>query len=479
MSTVPASPASAAAPATHYTAPRGRIWCWGVGTLADAILILSFGLVFPIFNTGFGLSAEKLSLALTLPRLVDGLVEPFFGYWSDHLQTRWGRRKPFLLFSSLVGAVIFAALWWLDTSWPETVQFAYVVVFATLYYTAWGVFSMTHQALGFELTDDYHERSRVFAIRNIFLQVVTLGVGWIYPVVLLPVFGGEVAGIRVVSGVLAVIVIAAALVTIFTVPERFSQGRRHGPPTPIWRALREALGLRAFRTYLALRFSAMFGFVVFNQLIFYINVYHVCAGDKKLATTIIGIGTALTVGVTIVMLTFARRISQQVGKRRGVIIGAGISVFQAAVVPFLYTPAWPYLQLGSALLLAPLVAMAAVLRDAIVPDLCDVDELENGERREALFTAVVSFVYKLEVSLCIALVGFMLKWSAFDHRMTVQAPEVLTRLQWCAYVPNLVFAVVALYFAWRFPLSEQAMIEVHERLARRRAGGAVPAGASH
>jgi GPH family glycoside/pentoside/hexuronide:cation symporter len=472
-----------------YTAPRKTMWLWGVGTIADAILICSFALVFPIFNTGFGLPAEWLSWALMVPRLLDGLLGPFIGYWSDNTHTRWGRRKPFLLVSGLSGALVFAGLWWASPEWSKPAQFGYVVLFGTLYYTTWGIYSMTHNALGYELTDDYHERSRVMAIRNIFLQVITLGVGWIYPFALQPFFGGEVNGIRIISGVLAVIIIIAVLFPIFACKERFTVAKQK--PTPIFQALKEALRIPSFRIYLAMRFFAMFGLVVFNQLIFYINVYYVFGGadQKKSATTLIAIATAITVGMTLVALPWVPKLSKKIGKRKGVIIGASVAVFQACLVPFLYTPdsalfrglaEWfpglgidskvlsPYLQLLAAFLLMPLVTVAVVLRDAIVPDICDVDELENGKRREGLFTAVVNFVYKMEVSLCVVLVGYMLKLSGFNQKAAVQSAEVLANLKWCAYLPNILFAVLALILAIKFPITEAFMAGVHEKLGQRR-----------
>ena len=91
--------------------------------------------------------------------------------------------------------------------------------------------------------------------------------------------------------------------------------------------------------------------------------------------------------------------------------------------------------------------MALVLRDSIVPDICDLDELQHGNRREALFSAVLSFVYKLEVSLCVVLVGYLIRWSGFDPKAVSQPAEVLSRLQWFAYTPNIVFAALALWFA--------------------------------
>jgi GPH family glycoside/pentoside/hexuronide:cation symporter len=455
------------APATAYSAPRRQMWLWGVGTISDALMIQTFGLVLPIFNTGFGLDAVMLSWALMLPRLLDGITDPFIGNLSDNLRTRWGRRKPFLLVTTLLGAVLVAGIWWADPDWPKSWQFAYLIVCATLYYMTWGTYSMTHYALGYELTDDYHERARVMAIRTVFLQLVVAAVGWTYWLAQRPVFGGEIHGIRWIGAGMAVLIIATGLVPVLACKERFARvNRTH---EPILKSIKEAVRIGAFRTYLAVRFFSAFGLVVFNQIIFYVNTYYVCGGDKGLATKIIGIGTMLTVVLSMAVLPFVPRISRSLGKRRAVILGCGIALGQGCIMPLLYTPANPYLQLVAAALTAPLIAIAIVLRDAIVPDICDIDELENGKRREALFTAVVSFVYKMEVSFCVVLVGYLLRFSAFDQTAKIQEPEVLTLLRWFTFGPNIVFCAVALLFAIRFPVTEDYMAEVRRKLDVRRA----------
>jgi GPH family glycoside/pentoside/hexuronide:cation symporter len=261
------------------------------------------------------------------------------------------------------------------------------------------------------------------------------------------------------------IVLISGLVPVFACKERPVAAKR--ARVPIIRAMKEAFRMGAFRTYLLMRFCSSFGQVVFNQIIFYINAYYVCGGDKSLATKIIGVGTLLTVGLSLAALPLVPRLSRLLGKRMAVIVGCAIALLQACLVPLLYNPAQPYLQLVAAAVTAPLVAISIVMRDAIVPDICDLDELENGTRREGLFTAVVLFVYKLEVSLCVVLAGYLLKFSAFDPTLGTQPAAVLTRLQWCAFLPNIVFAGIALIFAIRFPLTEAYMHTVRAKIDAR------------
>jgi Na+/melibiose symporter-like transporter len=72
------------------------------------------------------------------------------------------------------------------------------------------------------------------------------------------------------------------------------------------------------------------------------------------------------------------------------------------------------------------------------------------------------------------LVGYMLAFSGFNQKAVTQSPEVLTRLQWCAYLPNIVFAILALLLAIKFPITEAYMAKIHAQLEERRKAGTLP-----
>jgi len=156
-----------------------------------------------------------------------------------------------------------------------------------------------------------------------------------------------------------------------------------------------------------------------------------------------------------------------IGKKGGIILGASGSLTAALVTPFAYSPEHPYWMLLPALLTITLLAVSNTIANAVMPDICDVDELETGHRREGLFTAVMGFVQKIEISLCALLVGYLVVWSGLDTKIASQPPEVLQRLFWLAVVPNVVFTAGYFVLALRFPLTEAMMNEVRRQLDAR------------
>jgi GPH family glycoside/pentoside/hexuronide:cation symporter len=130
-----------------------------------------------------------------------------------------------------------------------------------------------------------------------------------------------------------------------------------------------------------------------------------------------------------------------------------------------------------ALVIIPLVVISNTMQNAIVPDICDIDELRTGQRREGLYTSVMSFAAKLEISLTVLIVGYLVSFSGFAAGRPDQPDAVIHRLLWLALTPNIVFTFVTLIVATRFRLDESVMADVRRQLDERRA--AAPSGPTH
>jgi len=203
-------------------------------------------------------------------------------------------------------------------------------------------------------------------------------------------------------------------------------------------------------------------------LIGYLAIYYVCGGNKELGTSIQGIGGTIGTVWSFALLPLLKPISQKFGKRFALILGGTISLAAAIAQPFILNPKYPYLMLVPALVVAPLMLISNTIANAVVPDICDLDELENGERREGLFTSVMGFMAKMEISLCTLIVGYMVVWSGLDLKLTTpQAPEVLNRLFWMAIIPNIIFTLGAFLLTLKFPMTEATMAEVRRQLDER------------
>ena len=93
---------------------------------------------------------------------------------SSSSSSRWSRR-PFILVGGLLCALLFPFIWTPSAAWSETALFVYLAVFCLAYLTAHTIYSIAYEALGIELTDDTHARTRLYAFRGLFPPVLALG----------------------------------------------------------------------------------------------------------------------------------------------------------------------------------------------------------------------------------------------------------------------------------------------------------------
>jgi GPH family glycoside/pentoside/hexuronide:cation symporter len=212
----------------------------------------------------------------------------------------------------------------------------------------------------------------------------------------------------------------------------------------------------------------VFGERVFQGLLFYVGLYYVCQGDKSKVGELLFLGGLLGSVLTVLLLPFLKAFSMKLGKRAGLITASVTALVLLLSQPLLLTPKAPYLLLIPMLMLPLLSIISNVLLNAIVPDICDMDELEHGERREGLFTAVVAFMGKLEISLALGIVGGLLWVAGVNESSPVQTDAVITKLMWLTVAPGVFFTACALIASWRFKMGEAEVNEIRDKLAMRR-----------
>jgi GPH family glycoside/pentoside/hexuronide:cation symporter len=133
---------------------------YGAGDLGTAItanLIAFFILIF--YTDTAGLSPAIAGSILFLGKLWDAINDPIIGYFSDKTRTRWGRRRPWILFGAIPFGVSYALLWWIPFPDDKTALAIYYFVTAILFNTFYTVVNLPYSALTPELTDDYDERT--------------------------------------------------------------------------------------------------------------------------------------------------------------------------------------------------------------------------------------------------------------------------------------------------------------------------------
>ncbi|NBX59640.1 MAG: hypothetical protein EBT62_04135, partial [Opitutaceae bacterium] len=112
-------------------------------------------LAYPVFNLTLGVSPVLVGTAIALPRLWDVFLDIWIGNASDQFQSRWGRRRPFILIGALLTAICAAGIWFFPDGRSPMFYFGWLTTGSFLLATVYSIFVVPYGALGLELTRDY------------------------------------------------------------------------------------------------------------------------------------------------------------------------------------------------------------------------------------------------------------------------------------------------------------------------------------
>ena len=148
---------------------------YGAPSFAGAAMIIPIFIHMPKFYADVVLvPLGYLAMAIAIARSLDALSDPLMGWISDHTHTRLGRRRPYMLVGAPLCGVAFFALLNPPASFTGGRAAIWFGVTFILYFLFHTVYVLPHYALGPELTQNYHDRSSLFAWRESFTILGTI-----------------------------------------------------------------------------------------------------------------------------------------------------------------------------------------------------------------------------------------------------------------------------------------------------------------
>ncbi|MDT8391390.1 MAG: MFS transporter [Lentisphaeria bacterium] len=447
---------------------------YGFGGFVDQIMANSFGqLAFPIYNIALGLDAKLLGIALAVPRFVDAVTDPMMGHISDNTRSRWGRRKPYIAIGSILMALSLVLVFSPPASLGDRGLFLYILIMGALMYVAYTIFAVPYQALGFELTDDYHERTSVQVWRMVMISAKALVAPWLLkacfvigkwlPASERPV---EVRGVFFVAIGLGLLVVLGTIPILIFCHENAEHMKK--AKVAAFASIKSTLSNKVFRVHLITIFMVMIGAFIYGPLTLYINNYYVFGGDKDAAATLVGYSGSMMAICGFLAIPVISWLSRRIGKKATYAGGIIVCGLMYPLSWFLFNPNMPYLQLVLPVITCPALTCCWVLNPSITADICDHDELKTGQRREGMYGAVWGFSFKCGLSAISLVMGLLIAWTGFIADAAAQTPETILRIRLLMVVIPLVFlAGGGIFFAWRFPLTRARMQEIQDELKER------------
>ena len=144
--------------------PMTQKIAFGIGMLANQMFPAALGIFMVILVQSLGMSPILWGLIFFLPKLVDALTDPLMGYISDRFESRWGKRRPFIFIGAIVAGLSYIAMWQLSAEDSQLYNFWYFLAWSIVFFIGMTIFSVPYVAMGYEMSSDYHERTRLMAV---------------------------------------------------------------------------------------------------------------------------------------------------------------------------------------------------------------------------------------------------------------------------------------------------------------------------
>jgi GPH family glycoside/pentoside/hexuronide:cation symporter len=211
------------------------------------------------------------------------------------------------------------------------------------------------------------------------------------------------------------------------------------------------------------------GFQTIAQFSFFIIVYYLFNGDKAAAGTWPAwFGTISAMATAFIVIPIVTKISEKVGKKNAFIIATLLSIIGYGLKWWGFNPENPWLMFMPIPFLSFGIGGLFTLMMSMTADVCDLDELNNGERREGMFGAVYWWMVKLGTAIAMLTSGIVLSWVGFDESVDAQSLGTLTNLRIADILIPIVTALVAILMVWKYDITETKANEIREALVLRR-----------
>jgi GPH family glycoside/pentoside/hexuronide:cation symporter len=435
-----------------------------------------------VFNMYLGLSPILIGNVLMIARLVDAFTDPLSGWLSDNTRTRWGRRRPYILFGSVAAGIALPCLflvsrqWDVSAVWYHNKLFWFMLVSAILYAPIISLYNMPYASLGNELTPDYHERTSVMAFKAIIQKIsgIYLAASWM--IANLPIFNDPATGKpNVLDGarwaclIAGVVMILAGVANFVFVRERYYTRVQKQEKIGFWETCRETFSCRPFLVLLAIVGIYAIPTAMVNDLGLYSGTYYVFHGDQARMSVYNFWGSWGYFGCGVVGVFVASWISRHFGKRKALLFTLSTGILTFGSSWWMYTPAYPWLVVLNTSLTGFSATGFWVVLPSMSVDVIDYDETRSGKRREGSFSSWFSWVTKAGMALSMGAGGYLLALTGFNAALGGnQTPGAIWWMRFLFAVIPVAAFLTAMFLLGFYPLTQERVHALRLELEARR-----------
>jgi glycoside/pentoside/hexuronide:cation symporter, GPH family len=439
--------------------------------------IAAFSMLF--YTQALGLDHKLAGLALSISLFWDAITDPVMGHISDRTHSRFGRRHPYILIGGIFLALTFYFLWSIPGGIIKSyLLFWYLLVVNILIRTAVTVFYIPYLALGFEISCDYHERSRLQGARSVANMIANLcGPALAWSLFFKDI--GTVQSTNVIANyehmglTFSIATLIIVFIVTFTTQKYRSDSRLKRDFSPKISAFfndtkeiiqdKYSVVIYAFYGLLAQGMTL----VASLQMYLYIYLMNFSSVEKTIAHGGTMFGFAIGSAISPVV---ARRLD----KKESVMTGSVISIIGnlALAAIFLTGIIEPHASVLVGTWNVPIAKILFIIFNSLywlgngiigpltfsmVADTAEINYHKTGVLKDGSYSAMFSFLMKLANSVGLLIAGICLNWAGFIAGGQNQTPQAIHNLAMATFSSGILFAVLGLVILWRYPINKAFM----------------------
>ena len=402
------------------------------------------------------LSAGIAGTALLVGKIWDAVIDPFIGSISDRTKSRWGRRRPYLLFFAIPFGAAFVLMFSNPGIEGQTGKFIWAMLAYLFFCTVYSFTNIPYNAILPELTDDYNERTNISGFKMTFAVIGTLlGAGAAMP--LMALFSGRTAGFIGMSAIFGFLASLSLIVTFFSVKEPpVVEAKLSGS---VFKSLKDVFSNRPFMLILTTWFINSTAVAIMQTMLIYFYKYLIQdEGAVTLAMIALLVASMLTIPLWVWLC-------KKMGKKQAYFMGMTLTLVSVLVFAFFAD------SLGTIPALV-LMALAGVGFSshyvgpwAIVPDTIEYGYAETGRRSEGVYYSLWTFVVALGGALAGFLVGQGLDLFGYVPDVVQSSQSVLGIRLLIGVLPGLLILIANIVLAI-YPLTKEHYDQILEKIKK-------------
>ncbi len=459
--------------------PFGQKIAFGLGMLANQMFPAALGIFIVILIESLGFPGWMLGIIYFVPKLFDAITDPIMGYITDNTKSKWGRRRQYVLIGAIIMGLSFAFMWQLYSADSVNYNFYYFLIWSLVFYLGLTIFSVPYVAMGYEMSDDFHERTEIMATAQLIGQLAWVIAPWFWVIMYDPQFfpSTEIAT-RSLAIYVAIGCSLLAIMPAIFIKSQSTLNENYEPLTvknistsfdQIIEGFRDALKIIPFRKLCIATFLIFNAFNTVAGFSFFIIKYFIFSDNPNnfgIWPTLFGsVGAIIT---TVAVIPVVSRMSKSMGKKKAFIISQFISIIGYILFWFLFVPGKPYLFIFALPFFSFGIGSLFTLMMSMTSDVIDIDELNTGKRREGIFGAIYWWMVKFGLAIAGLLSGLILSFVNFNSGADTQSFQSMFELRLFFSGIPILGTLIAIWVMKDYDVTEEKAREISATIAKRK-----------